>query len=64
VAAPAPPETDYRRWPLYWFARLEAALETGNLAQAAEAQRQLEQLGLRVEPMAPWVEEDACHAAG
>ena len=30
MAAPAPPETDYRRWPLYWFARLEAALETGN----------------------------------
>ncbi len=59
MSVPAPPETDYQRWPLYWFARLEAALEGGDLARAAEAQRQLEQLGLRVEPLPPWIEEEA-----
>jgi hypothetical protein len=57
VSAPAPPETEYRRWPLYWFARLEAALEAGDLAEAAEAQRELEALGLRVDVAAPWVQE-------
>jgi hypothetical protein len=56
MSAPAAsPKTDYQRWPLYWFARLESALESGNLEQAAEAQRRLEGLGLRVEPLAPWV---------
>jgi hypothetical protein len=53
---PAPPGADYRRWPLFWFARLEGALEAGDLEQAAEAQVQLERLGLRVEPIAPWTE--------
>jgi hypothetical protein len=50
-------EADYQRWPLYWFSRLEAALEAGDLAQAAEAQRRLEELGLRVEPLTPWTRE-------
>jgi hypothetical protein len=37
-----------RNWPLWWFARLEAAVVRGNHAQAAEAQRQLERLGVDV----------------
>jgi hypothetical protein len=53
-----PPQSDYRRWPIYWFARLEAALEAGDLVQAAEAQHQLARLGLRVEPRAPWTGEE------
>jgi hypothetical protein len=61
VASP-PREAEYYRWPLYWFARLEAALETGDLAQAANAQRRLEQLGLRVEPLAPWTGKEPAHA--
>jgi hypothetical protein len=54
----APPlsDSDPRRWPLYWFARLEVALERGDLAQAADAQRRLRRLGLRVEPLVPWEE--------
>jgi hypothetical protein len=54
-----PADADYTSWPLYWFARLEAALEAGDLAQAADAQRRLEQLGVRVEPLAPWAVEEA-----
>jgi hypothetical protein len=45
---------NHRTWPLYWFARLEAALEVGDLEQAAEAQVHLQRLGIRVEPLAPW----------
>lgn len=41
----APPATD---WPLYWFARLEHAVEDGNHAAAAEAQRELDRLGVKV----------------
>jgi hypothetical protein len=52
--APAPPASDYQRWPLYWFARLEGALEAGYREEAAEAQLRLEQLGLRVDLIAPW----------
>jgi hypothetical protein len=60
--APTPPASDYQRWPLYWFARLEGALEAGDLEEAAEAQLRLEQLGLRVEPIAPWQGEGLRHA--
>jgi hypothetical protein len=35
-------------WPLWWFARLEAAVERGDHAAAAEAQRQLQRLGVHV----------------
>jgi hypothetical protein len=52
-----PPSPDHRDWPLFWFARLEAAMEAGNLEQAADAQSQLERLGLRVEPVAPWQQQ-------
>jgi hypothetical protein len=40
-----PPVVD---WPLYWFARLEKAVEVGNHQAAAEAQRHLARLGVRV----------------
>ncbi len=40
-----PPVTD---WPLYWFARLEKAVEEGDHQAAAEAQRELARLGVRV----------------
>jgi hypothetical protein len=35
-------------WPLWWFASLEAAVERGDHAAAAKAQRQLERLGVQV----------------
>lgn len=35
-------------WPLWWFARLEAAIERGDYEAAAKAQRNLERLGVRV----------------
>jgi hypothetical protein len=33
-----------RDWPLWWFARLEAAIERGDYRTAARAQRELERL--------------------
>ena len=53
---------DYLRWPLYWFARLESALEAGDLEQAAHAQSQLKRLGLRVEPLFRWQEGERSDA--
>lgn len=35
-------------WPLWWFARLEAAIERGDYPTAARAQRELERLGVTV----------------
>jgi hypothetical protein len=35
-------------WPGWWFLRLEAAVERGDHAAAAEAQRELERLGVSV----------------
>lgn len=35
-------------WPLWWFARLEAAIERGDYPAAAEAQHELERLGVCV----------------
>ena len=35
-------------WPLWWFARLEAAVDHGDFAVAARAQRELERLGVSV----------------
>jgi hypothetical protein len=34
--------------PLYWFAVLERAVEEGDFERAAEAQRNLQRLGVRV----------------
>jgi hypothetical protein len=39
------PVTD---WPIYWFAKLEKAVEQGDHEAAAEAQRELARLGVRV----------------
>ncbi len=35
-------------WPGWWFFRLEAAVEAGDHQAAAEAQRELARLGVRV----------------
>jgi hypothetical protein len=40
-----PPVND---WPLYWFVALEKAVEQGDHQAAAEAERQLRRLGVRV----------------
>ncbi len=40
-----PPVTD---WPLYWFARLEKAVDQGDHQTAADAQQQLARLGVHV----------------
>ena len=45
VIPPVPPVID---WPLYWFAKLEKAVEAGDHQNAAEAQRELARLGVRV----------------
>jgi hypothetical protein len=37
-----------RDWPLWWFARLETAIERGDYQAAAHAQRELERLGVTV----------------
>ena len=39
-----PPSTD---WSLYWFAKLEKAVEEGDHQAAAEAERELARLGVR-----------------
>jgi hypothetical protein len=44
---------DPREWPTYWFAALETAVEEGDLQAAAEAQRQLERLGVSVTRFRP-----------
>jgi hypothetical protein len=56
-------EHDRIDWPLWWFARLEAAIERGDYAAAARAQRELERLGVTVryrgrQPVRP----EVCHA--
>ena len=35
-------------WPLWWFSALESAIERGDYRAAAEAQRELERLGVSV----------------
>ena len=39
---------DHRDAPTYWFVVLEIARERGHFERAAEAQRQLRRLGVRV----------------
>jgi hypothetical protein len=48
TAPPTEPSADYERWPVYWFARLEMAVEAGDHRAAARAQRRLARLGVRV----------------
>jgi hypothetical protein len=44
---------NHRDQPTYWFAVLEIARERSDFAQAAEAQRQLNRLGVRVHYQRP-----------
>ena len=57
-AASLSPPTD---WPLYWFARLEKAVEEGDHQAAAEAQRELARLGVRVSYGQPQHERQEGH---
>jgi hypothetical protein len=57
TTSPTPP-TD---WPLYWFARLEKAVSEGDHQAAAEAQQQLERLGVRVKYGRPRPSEGVAH---
>jgi hypothetical protein len=60
VATPSePPVSD---WPLYWFAKLEKAVEAGDHQSAAEAQRHLARLGVRVNYGRPRPREEADRA--
>jgi hypothetical protein len=38
----------FEDWPLYWFARLEKAVEQGDHQTAAEAHQELKRLGVHV----------------
>ena len=40
--------TDYTDQPIYWFAILDRAVERGDHEAAAEAQRELARLGVKV----------------
>jgi hypothetical protein len=46
---PAPLSDPVRDWPLWWFGKLEAAIERGDYQTAARAQRELERLGVIVQ---------------
>ena len=51
-------EAQPTNWPLYWFARLEKAVESGDHQAAAEAQRELARLGVRVSYGLPRIESE------
>jgi hypothetical protein len=60
VTSPSdPPVFD---WPLYWFAKLEKAVESGNHQDAAQAQQHLERLGVRVNYGRPRLKKEVDHA--
>lgn len=42
------PTTDAKRQPVYWFLILEDAVQRGDHITAAEAQRELARMGIRV----------------
>ena len=44
---------DIREWPIYWFARLESAIETGNVTLATRANSRLLKLGFDVKVRRP-----------
>lgn len=46
-------------WPVYWFAKLDKAVTEGDHEAAAEAQRELRRLGVRVNYGRPVASEDA-----
>jgi hypothetical protein len=41
-------DAEAREQPIYWFARLETALNRGDYEEAATAQRELKRLGVEV----------------
>lgn len=45
---PATDTTATTHWPLWWFARLESAIERGDHRAAREAIKKLERLGIEV----------------
>ncbi len=47
--------------PIYWFARLETAVARGDHVAAAEAQRQLARLGVRVNYGRPKRSREVAH---
>ena len=53
-----------RDWPLWWFSRLAAAVEHGDHTAAAEAQRELARLGVRVNYGRPRPERPSVSPAG
>ncbi len=61
VLSPTRPPKD---WPVYWFARLEAAVESGDHAAAADAQRQLARLGVLVRYGLPLTAESLSRERG
>lgn len=54
--APAIPRNE----PVYWFVVLESARRSGDFARAAEAQRELERLGIKVRYGRE--RQEGCHA--
>ena len=60
ASSPDPPVID---WPLYWFAKLEKAVEAGDHQAAAEAQRHLARLGVRVNYGWPCPRKEADHVS-
>jgi len=45
-STPRPPVEE---WPVYWFTVLDQAIQQGDLELGAQAQRELERLGVHVE---------------
>jgi hypothetical protein len=43
-----PSQTSTRDWPLWWFARLETAIQRSDRPAAREAMRNLDRLGIEV----------------
>ncbi len=48
-------------WPLWWFARLEAAIKAGDLAGVKRARQKLEELGVEVRFTLPHRSWDGRH---
>lgn len=48
---------------MYWFAKLERAVESGDFEGALRAQRELKRLGVRVEYLRGLKPREAAHAS-
>src|SRR5438067_12069285 len=48
ISSPPPADPEFTDSPLYWFTRLDLAVERGDHGVAADAQRELERLGVWV----------------